>query len=163
MYPEKDLLELCEKFQEKLENVSINFPSGTCYLSGYCLSEYLKRQGIDAKSITGSLALIDKNGRYVVYGALNLKKSKRIGVYHTWCEANISGKTYIIDASLKYNLIKLKKEFNIKVDDKISNSLVTKDKITYHWKYIQNDSLEKHSLEYLNKIEKQMIENLISL
>lgn len=163
MYLEKDLLELCDKFQEKLENEAINVPSGTCYLSGYCLSEYLKGKGIDAKSITGSLALVDKNGKYVVYGTLKLKKSKRIGVYHTWCEAIISGKTYIIDASLKYNLIKLKNEFNVKISDKISNSLVTKDKVTYHWKYVQNDSLEKHSLEFLKKIDKQMIENLISL
>lgn len=42
---ENSLLEIGKSFQNFLEEKTENFPSGTCYLSAFCLSEYFKSIG----------------------------------------------------------------------------------------------------------------------
>jgi hypothetical protein len=145
-----EFLEIGLLYQKTLEASVINFPFGTCYLAGYCLSEYFKSIGYESRSVTGNLALIDKNGRYYLYGNLNIPKSKRIGVYHTWCEIFINNEWYILDPTLKYNNVALK-SLGAKLNSKIPDILFTKDKNSFAWKYIENENLAKESDQYLEK------------
>jgi hypothetical protein len=147
-------------YQNTLESNVVNYPSGTCYLAGYCLAEYFKKIGFDSKSVTGSLALIDKNGKYIVYGNLNIPKSNRIGVYHTWCEILIDEEWHVLDPSLKYNKVTLK-SFGAKLNPKIPDILFTKDKNTFVWKYVDNENLVKESDFHLDKATNQLKKGII--
>ena len=139
-------------YQEILENLAGNFPTGTCYMSAFCISEFLNLKGISARDVAGNLALINKNGKYVIYGNLKLKGQK-VGEYHAWCEAIINDKTYIIDPSLKYNIVFLKKTMGVKLSPKIPLSLITTEKDTYNWKYVEDEKLKsiaKHFLDLMS-------------
>lgn len=159
------ILEVGLLYQKTLESIVANYPSGTCYLAGYCLAEYFKTKGFESKSVTGSLALIDKNGKYIVYGNLNIPKSNKIGSYHTWCEIFINDEWYILDPSLKYNKVTLIKIYRFKLNSKIPDLLFTNDKNTYVWKYIPNENLVKESNNFLEKasieIKNEVIQSLI--
>lgn len=147
-------------YQYILENSIKNYPSGTCYLAGYCLSEYFNKIGIKSKSVTGSLALIDKKENYIVYGNLSIPKSSRIGLYHTWCEILIDEEWYILDASLKYNKVALK-SFGVNLNSKIPDILFTKERNTFIWKYVDNENLVKESNFYLDKVPLQLRNGIV--
>jgi hypothetical protein len=152
--------EIGQLYQYILEKSFKNFPSGTCYLAGYCLSEYFKRLGFESKSVTGSLALIDKKEKYIVYGNLNIPKSSRIGLYHTWCEIFIDDEWYILDVSLKYNKVVLK-SFGANLSPKIPDILFTKEKNTFIWKYVPNENLVKESDYFLEKVPDEIKNGIV--
>ena len=108
------LLQIAQRYQQTLESSVENYPTGTCYLAGYCLAEYFNGIGIPAKSVTGELAIVDKNGKYAVYGNMKIKKSTSVGYYHTWCEVLVNDKWFIVDPSMKYNKTFLKSSMNFK-------------------------------------------------
>ncbi len=143
------LNKICIDYQEILENLVGNFPSGSCYMSAFCLSEFLNSKGFSSRNVAGNLALIDKNGKYIIYGNLKLK-GKKVGDYHAWCETTIDNKTYIIDPSLKYNIVFLKKTVGIKLSPKIPSSLITTEKDTYNWKYVEDEKLMPMAQYFLN-------------
>lgn len=158
---EQDLLKIASNLQNSIEDTFANEPTGICYLTGYCMSEILNQMGFEAKKITGKLALMYRNNKkYAVYGKLN---GFRVGEYHTWCEVYYKDKTYIVDPSLKYN-IKALSYFPEKIllSKSIPDILVTTDSNTYNWKYIQDDSLESLSLNFLQATPKEAIEMIIS-
>ena len=158
---EKELFKIASNLQNSIEDTFANEPTGICYLTGYCMSEILNQMGFEAKKITGKLALMYRNNKkYAVYGKLN---GFRVGEYHTWCEVYHKDKTYIVDPSLKYN-IKALSYFPEKIllSKSIPNILVTTDSKTYNWKYIQDDSLEALSLNFLQATPKEAIEMIIS-
>ena len=154
------ILEIGLLYQKTLESSVANYPSGTCYLAGYCLAEYFKKKGFKSKSVTGSLALIDKNIKYIVYGNLKISKSNNIGNYHTWCEILINDEWYVLDPTLKYNKTYIK-SLGTKLNPKIPDLLFTKDKNTYYWKYIPNDDFLKESNDYLIKAPNQLKDAII--
>lgn len=155
-----DFLKVGQLYQMILENSVSNYPFGTCYLAGFCLSEYFKSIGFEAKSVSGSLAVIDKKEKYYVYGNLNIPKSNRIGVYHTWCEILVDDEWYILDPSLKYNKVALK-NFGIKLNPKIPDILFSKDKNSFLWKYIENESLIKESDKFLKLVSSELKNGII--
>ena len=157
---EKQLNRIAKNLQESIENTFNNEPTGICYLTGHCMTEILNTMGYKNKKVTGKLALKYKNmDKYAVYGKL---KGSDVGDYHTWCEVYSEGEIYIVDASLKYNKKALKDLFNIKLSDKIPNILVTDERNTFNWKYIQEDNLESKSLFFLHKISDSIIQRIIS-
>jgi hypothetical protein len=157
---EKQLIRFASNLQETIEKTFNNEPTGICYLTGYCMTEILITMGYKTQKVTGKLALKYKNiDKYAVYGNL---KGSNVGDYHTWCEVYSEGKLYIIDPSLKYNKKALKDLFNIKLSDKIPNILVTDERNTFNWKYIQEDNLESKSLFFLHKISDSVIQKIIS-
>jgi hypothetical protein len=162
---DEKLNEVCLIYQDILEASTVNYPSGTCYLAGYCISEFLNAIGLESKSVTGSLAIMSKSGNYLVYGNLKLPKSERIGVYHTWCEVLIDNDWYILDPTLKYNIMTLKKA-GIKLNSKIPDVLVTKNKDTFLWKYIEDEKLVSTSNEFLNRanneLKKEIVDYILS-
>lgn len=143
-------------YQKTLENCVPHYPSGSCYLAGYCLAEYFKKIGFESKSVSGSLELIDKNEKHIVYGNLKIPKSYNVGYYHTWCEIFINDEWYILDPSLKYNKVTLTKTNRFILNSKIPDLLFTNDKTTYFWKYIPNENLVKNSNYFLKKASNQL-------
>ncbi len=152
------LYKICETFQKTLESEVGNVPTGTCYLSGFCLNEFFKRNGLNSKFVTGSLALIDKNGKYAIYGKLKLPKGKQVGTYHAWCEVTINDKVLIVDPSQKYNIYALKKYYNIKVSPKVLPITITEIPITYYWKYHEDEALAPLSNYFLKLADKELIQ-----
>lgn len=158
---EKELLKIASNLQKSIEDTFANEPTGICYLTGFCMSEILNTMGYKTKKVTGKLALMYRNNKkYAVYGKLN---GFRVGEYHTWCEVYVDGKTYIVDPSLKYN----KKALTyfpekILLSKSIPDILVTSENNTYNWKYIQEDSLEPLSLNFLQATPKKALEMVFS-
>lgn len=158
---EKELFKIASNLQNSIEDTFANEPTGICYLTGYCMSEILNKMGYESKKVTGKLALMFRNNKkYAVYGKLN---GLRVGEYHTWCEVYADGKTYIVDPSLKYN----KKALSyfpekISLSKSIPDILITTENNKYDWKYIQDDSLESLSLNFLQATPIEAIEMVIS-
>lgn len=156
---EQQLLKISEQMQLSIEGTFVNEPSGICYLTGHCMNEVLSKLGYNCRKVTGKLALMSRNGKkYIVYGKLN---GIQVGDYHTWCEVEYEGKAYIIDPSLKYNL-KFLSLNKIEISKSIPEIIISTEKNTYNWKYIEDSSLERHSISYLNKIAPEAIETIIS-
>jgi len=86
-------------------------------------------------------------------------------MYHTWCEALVNGTTYIVDPSLKYNKVYLKKHHprKIKISNKIPDVLVSDKKETYLWKYIEDESLENISQSNLDDCSAELTTYLSQL
>ena len=155
------LKEIAKKYQIELENYNKE-PFGTCYLAGPCIAGYLQGIGVKAREVTGNLLILDKHGKYTVYGR-NKFKGKNVGEFHTWCEAEIDGKIYIIDASLKYNKIFLKEHFKIKANSNIPDILVTESQNTYYWKYFEEEELKPKSKTFYDEVSSSVIQKLTEL
>ena len=157
------LISIALKYQSKLEAYAKE-PYGTCYISGPCIANYLNSIGIPARDVTGTLILRDKHGKEIIYGKGQLS-NKNIGKYHTWCEATIEGKTYVVDASLKYNKIYLRKHQlkPIKISKQVPDVLVTDMNETYYWKFKEDISLESLSKAFLRKCSPNLIDYLSQL
>lgn len=151
------------RYQSKLE-ARKNEPFGTCYAAGPCLSNYLNSIGIEARAVTGTLVLRDKHGKQIIYGRSQFSK-KNIGMYHTWCEAIVDGTTYIVDPSLKYNKVYLKKHhpLKIKISHHIPDVLVTQEKETYWWKFKEDEKLKPLSISYLEDCSSELLTYLSQL
>jgi hypothetical protein len=156
------ILKTAKQFQKTIEQINGGNPVGTCYLIGYCLTEIFKAQGFESRMVTGTQALLIKNSKdkYIKYGNINLKGVK-VGYYHTWCEVDFDGSTYIVDASLKYNTVGVKQMFNLKTDLNITGILITNTPDTYYYKYKEDSALEMLSLSYLNKTSKSVLNQVI--
>lgn len=162
-------LEICKKlddvtkiYQEILEKTVSNYPTGTCYLSAFVLTDYFKKIGLYASVIIGDLALVNVKENYAIYGDLKLKKSLNIGDYHAWCEVIIGEDEYIVDPSIKYNSHFLKNAYNFKTSKKIGESIITNEKQNFYWKYRSNPSLEHHYLKYINNAPQKVIDIIIN-
>lgn len=145
---------------ENLENLNGAPPYGTCHLIAYILAEKLKAENIESRSVTGHLVLLDKKEKKILYSSKNPSNPRNVGHYHTWCEATIDNKTYIIDPSLKLNIQFLKNHFKIKVHIKIPDFLFTTEFNTYFWRYTEDTTLKKLSDIQLFQTPTSMIESL---
>lgn len=154
---------IAQNLQEILEEIYPNSLSGGCYLMGHCMSEILNRQGFISEKVTGRLALHikDSKNKYAQYGKFKLK-GQYIGYYHTWCEVNVDNINYIIDPSIKYNKPALKDYFGIKLNREIPEIIFTNETSTFTHKYFRDDELERQSLSFLNKIDSNTIEYIIT-
>lgn len=135
-------------------------PFGCCYLMGHCLAEGLSNAGFVAEEITGHLILKDKLRRDVVYGS-GKYKGKLAGYYHTWCILKDGDDTLIIDPSLQYNKIALKKYFGIKLDVNLPGVLITNELQGISYRYIQDEKLRIKSKEFLRTVNIEAIKQLI--
>jgi hypothetical protein len=154
----KEFEEIGKKIQEVIENTFANYPSGVCYLTGFCVHEVLQKRGYKSRKVTGKLALRNRSGKkFVVYGKID---GILVGNYHTWCEAEYDGKIYIIDPSLKYN-IKFLSQNKIKLSKSIPELLITEKKNTFNWKYIEDSELEHYSMSYLKNIHADIIDSIL--
>jgi hypothetical protein len=148
-----------KKIQEAIEDTFANEPSGICFLTGFCVNEVLQSHGFKSRKVTGKLALMNRTGKkYIVYGKLN---GINVGDYHTWCEVEHEGKIYIIDPSLKYN-IKYLSTNKIGLSKSIPEILVSVEKNTFNWKYIEDSKLERYSLSYLETVPPDAIESILN-
>ena len=155
----KEFERIGKKIQEAIEDTFANEPSGICFLTGFCTNEVLQSRGFKSRKVTGKLALMNRNGKkYVVYGKLN---GITVGDYHTWCEVENEGKVYIIDPSLKYN-IKFLSVNRIELSKSIPEILVSDEKNTFNWKYIEDSTLERYSLSYLKTVHPDAIESILN-
>lgn len=155
------LEQIAKKLQKVIEETSSNFPTGTCYLFGHCLNEIFNKQGLTSRKVTGHLALLCQNKRHVVYGKLKVK-GPNVGDYHTWCEVTPDDTTYVVDPSLKYNRVALVEHPDkIKLDRSIPNILISNKLKTHKFAYVEDDSLETHSLKFLNTIPEDAITEII--
>ncbi len=159
------LKSICKTYQDSLEMQVSNFPTGTCYLSAFCLNEYFKKIGVVSKLVIGELAIINSKDRYVIYGKLlNLKKSLNVGDYHAWCEVEIEGKWFIIDPSIKYNIVFLKKQYNFKISSKVEESIVTYEKIQHIiGKYKENYDLTSYYTHFIHNASDKLKTDLIDI
>jgi hypothetical protein len=151
---------LCLEFTEKYENRFENYPIGTCYIVGHCLTEGLKRAGYIAKKVTGTHILKDKNEKNIIYGK-SIIKGKNIGYYHTWCVLEIDDEVIIIDPSYKYN----KKGVNInpvKPNPKIPDFIITADSKQWLYCYYPDETLSHLSDFLLNQISGELIQAIIN-
>ena len=159
----KQLQEVGTTYQKTLEEITANFPTGTCYLSAYCITEYLKQIGLNAKIIIGELALINIKDKYITYGSsFKIKKSINVGDYHAWCELSSENGSYIIDPSMKYNIAFLKLNHNFKVNKKTPSVLVTTEKFNYYWKYKENDKLVSHYNSFISKVPESFKSDIVN-
>ena len=149
----KELIKATEfKFQQQ--------PLGCCYLIGHCLAEGLINAGFLAEEITGHLILKDKLRKDVVYGS-GKYKGKLAGYYHTWCILKDGEDTLIIDPSLQYNKIALKKYFGIKLDVNLPDILISNELQGNSYRYIQDEKLKIKSMEFLRTVNIEVIKQLI--
>ena len=153
------LNQICLELTNKIEMNSSNIPTGSCYLLGHCLSEGLSKSGFIAKETTGNLILQDKNRKSIVYGKSKYK-GKSVGYYHTWCVLDF-GEKIIIDPSLKYNKIFLKKNLNIKLNEHLPDCLITSENPTWYYNYLEDSSLIPLSKNILNKMDQEIVKILI--
>ena len=154
-----NLILICSVLTDELERNIPNIPYGSCYLIGHCLSEGLSKSGLMAKETTGNLILQDRNGKSIVYGKPKYK-GKSIGDYHTWCVLDY-GERIIIDPSLKYNKVFLKRNLSIKLNENLPDCLVSEENPTWCYNYIEDQTLVQLSKKYLNKVTPNLVNHLI--
>ncbi len=157
-------IRLAKELQTVIEKLYPNSKSGICYLLGHCLNEIFLANNFNSRKVTGKLALLNKSGKnkYIQYGRFPKLKGQLEGNYHTWCEIEIEGVIYIADTSLKYNLDFLRTERSIKIDEKIPPLLFSNTKSNYFYKYVEDESKEVQSMEFLNKISDIYLEEIIN-
>ncbi len=154
------LSQICLGFTNELEKNLSQPPIGCCYLFGHCLAIGLENAGFIAKEVTGQLILTDKHDKKVVYGN-DKSKGKLVGYYHTWCVLEYDEKKIIIDPSLKYNKIGLRKVFGIKLNQNIPDTLISHENKSWLCTYIEDERYIKSSKQNLNKINPKLIEHLV--
>jgi len=150
---------LCLEFSKKYEELITNYPIGTCYLIGHCLSEGLIKAGYNAKKVTGTLVLKDKNDKNIIYGKSKVK-GKNIGYYHTWCILEIDNEVIIIDPSYKYNKTGIKINL-LKTNPNIPDFIITNSSKNWLYSYFPDKNLENQSNLSLNNVPTELIEKII--
>jgi len=153
------ILKLCKLYQGKLEEFAPNYPTGSCYISAYFFANYLKDR-YNARLVFGSLAIVGKSNKYAVYGAIKNVKNINIGDYHAWCELVIDGKEYIVDPSLKYNIKFLKVNYKFKVSPKVPDIVISDQKSTFNFKYIENSNFRKFADPFIKQIPETLLQLL---
>jgi len=164
MYQElKQLLEnICNGYNSELNEISTS-SSGSCYLTGHCLSIGLEKLGYKTKETTGVLFLKDKVDKYHIYGQDKYQRNGNlVGNYHTWCVLEFDGEEIIIDPSLGSLKSYLKSNLKVKIHDKIPNCLISNQNDTYYYRYIKDDKLIPQSKSFLNKIDPELINHLVN-
>lgn len=144
---------------ELTQAIKIKFqqePFGCCYLFGHCLAEGLSNAGLSAEEHSGHLILIDKGRKPVVYGTAKYR-GQLIGYYHTWCVLKDGEEAIIIDPSLEYNKIAVKKHFGIKLDPSIPKILINTEANGGSYNYIEDKEMVRLSKAFLNKMNKEDI------
>lgn len=155
------LNKICSEFTIKLEELSPNYPLGTCYLIGHCLAEGFKKAGFEAKEVTGSAIFKDKHDKNIIYGK-SITKGQNIGYYHTWCVLEIEGESIIIDPSIKYNKVAMK-NYNVKINSKIPDFIITNTNSSWLHTYVEDSKLIGFSKDCLKTIHPDMLKILIDL
>jgi hypothetical protein len=150
----------CLDFCKRYENHVGNHKTGTCYLIAYCLAEGLTRAGYNARKVTGTHILKDKNEKNIIYGK-SIVKGKNIGYYHSWCVLEIDNEKIIIDPSYKYNKDGIKIN-SIKPNPNIPDFIITSNSKTWLHSYFADENLEYKSNLSLNNISKELIEKIIN-
>jgi hypothetical protein len=149
-------------YQHVLETL-IPEPSGSCYLSAYCLDQYFKKVNIESRNVTGELAMIDKTGKnFICYGNFRNLKGVKVGIYHSWCEILVDNEWYVIDPSIKFNKQFLKRQMNFKVSPKIPDTILTSEKHSYNWRYVEKQTLSEYPQSYIEMICPDLKEFLIN-
>lgn len=157
----KEILEITRKYQENLEELNGTPPYGTCHLAGYSLAAVFNERGYNSRSVTGHLMVLDKNEKKILYSSKDPTYRRNVGYYHTWCEIVMDGQIYIVDPSFKYNIPFLRKNYRIKVHPKIPPILVTKERHTYYWMYVEDNKLLPLSDAEMNKVDPNITDKLI--
>lgn len=157
------LFEKAELILKITEERNGSAPTGACYLFGHCLNEVFKNMGYNSRKVTGHLAMVCKGDKkYVVYGKLPLK-GYNVGDYHTWCEVEQDGVWYIVDPSIRHNKVALKSHpEKIKLNSSIPDIIISSEANTFKHKYIVDEKLEKYSLEWLQKLPTDFIDEIIN-
>lgn len=152
---------ICLEFTKKLEEHSSNYPIGTCYLIGHCLTEGFKKAGFKSYEATGSAIFKDKHDNNIIYGK-SIVKGNNIGLYHTWCVIEINGDSIIVDPSVKYNKVAMKNSYNLKVNSKIPEFIITNKKSSWLHTYVEDSQLIHFSKDNLEKVHPNLIKTLIN-
>ena len=156
---EKLLEKISFQLQYTIENeLRNNF--GICYLIGHVMTRILNELGHEANEVTGSFAVICSNNKYITYGNRKIK-GLNVGDYHTWCEVKTKEGIYIVDPSLKFNKVGLKKYYSKKIHGKVPDAIICKKENNFYYKYITDDSLVKFSKEYLAKVDEKLIQKIV--
>jgi hypothetical protein len=156
------LNQICSEFIMVYEKDVQPNPIGVCYLTGHVIAEGLKLAGFKATETTGNLILQDKYKKNIVYGK-STYKGKLIGFYHTWCILEYYNERIIIDPSMKYIKYDLKEHFNIKVNDRLPDCLITSDSNTWYYTYIEENTLSPRSKQFLSQIPKDWLNKWIKI
>lgn len=155
------LAQICLGFTNELDKNLSQPPIGCCHLFGHCLAIGLENAGFITKEVTGQLILTDKHDKKIVYGS-DKSKGKLVGYYHTWCVLDYNGKKIIIDPSLKYNKIGLRKVFDIKLNKNIPDTLITSENKSWLCTYIEDERYIMSSKQNLNKVNPKLVEYLVN-
>ncbi|HXB39296.1 MAG TPA: transglutaminase domain-containing protein [Bacteroidia bacterium] len=139
---------------------TIQMPYGCCFVFGHALAEGLSQAGFETREVSGTLILADKNDRKIIYGSKKYK-GKNVGDFHTWCEIMFEGKVIIVDPSLFFNQLYLKREENIKLNQKIPEIYIGSVKDSWHLTYIEDPTLVCHSKDCLKGTVPWLVEHLI--
>lgn len=157
----RSLSELCSKFLNELENITSHIPYGTCYLLGHCLAEGFSKIGSNARETTGNLILQDKHRKSIVYGKSKYH-GKLVGYFHTWCILKLDDEEIIVDPSMKYIKMYLKKYCNIKLNERLPDILISNKSHLWHYEYIEDNSLVSQSRLALNRQDPKIVTHLIN-
>lgn len=155
------ILTVSKRLQEVVEGSFVNYPLGSCYLVGHCMSELLKKWDYESRVVTGELTLRTRNGKVVRYGHIRKNGEINVGYYHTWCEVNICDESFIVDPSLKYIFSALKTYHSLKIISSVPEILISSAMKTNNYQYSEKDSLAKYSNENLSKLSIETIDNII--
>lgn len=164
----RSLTLMCDIYRNELEKIisqsgGSGTTSGTCYLSGYTLTNVFQMLGFNSTEITGVLYIKKTNGQQLIYGGDELEnRGELIGYYHTWCVVEIDENKIIIDPSMKYEKEYLIKQKLIKSSFSIPENLIVSNSNSYeNIKYVQDDNLIPISKKYLNMISEELKQQLI--
>lgn len=153
------LTQLCLELICKLERKISHIPYGSCYLLGHCLAEGFSRSGLKAREVTGNLILQDKHRKSIVYGKSNYH-GKLVGYFHTWCNLTLE-EELIVDPSIKYIKMYLKKYCNIKLNERLPDILISNENHLWYYEYIEDKSLIPQSKFSLNKVDPKLLSDLV--
>jgi hypothetical protein len=151
---------ICLEFTNKLESLSPNYPIGTGYLIGHCLAEGFKKAGFYSREVTGTAIFKDKNEKNIIYGK-SIVKGTNIGYYQTWCVLEIEGESIIIDPSIKYNKVAMKNYFNLKINSRIPDFIITNNKSSWLHTYVEDSEFTPISKGFLKTVHPDVKKILI--
>lgn len=162
----KSLTTLCEIYRNELETITSEIggtTSGTCYLSGYVLTNVFQKIGLNSTERTGVLYIKKPDGEQLIYGGDELgNRGKLVGYYHTWCVVEINDNEIIIDPSMKYLKEYLLENRLIKPKHILpENIIIFNSNNIENIKYIKEDDLIPSSKKFLNMISDETKEYLI--